>query len=300
LAGSAHTTVEKAPAPANAGTTASSKYSTQEVHDILARAVDRQAQKPSNRLAFDDLLEAAREVGVEENVLREASREIRKRAEPAPVAPSSPDDEFAIWQRRRKRKFTRHLGVYLIVNIAFAILAMATGKAQMLSVALFWGIGLGIHFLNTLFTSREDFADDQKRQARKDALRQQWVDRHMRRRQRRDETLERVIDEGASLLLTTGSKIRQRIEGVKAKAGAPQSSGTTARTDQPSPSPSAPKDKAGQARLRVDSGTQPLQDAADERRVSAEAEAEARALVAEAEAEARALVDQSRSGQPKG
>ena len=234
------------PLPEGLSTTDKRRYSTQEVRDILARAVERQEQEPDTRLRFDDLLAAAREVGVEDDVLREASREIRQRVEPpskatglaaaAPAAkvPTGPvaaagvpaseaaDDEIAFqaWRRRKRRGFLRHLGVYIFVNGALLLMGLLTGHPQMAAGGIFWAIGLGIHGMNALFAGRDDWEDRRQHLTRRQRREHERLERHRERRQRRQEAVDRAIEEGASLLLAAGTKIRERIEGAAAKATA--------------------------------------------------------------------------------
>src|SRR6185312_8503148 len=92
------------------------RYSTEEVQEILARAVERQeaqrgdslqaGSQASPRLAFDDLVAAAREVGVDPEVLRAASRELREKQQ----AQQGLGTELDAWRRRKKNRFYRHLG----------------------------------------------------------------------------------------------------------------------------------------------------------------------------------------------
>jgi eukaryotic-like serine/threonine-protein kinase len=264
------------PLPDGLSTTDKRRYSTQEVRDILARAVERQEQEPDTRLRFDDLLAAAREVGVEDDVLREASREIRQRAEPqgsrlapaagAAAAPSAKvpavaldaagmpaseaaDDEaaFQAWRRRKRRGFLRHLGVYIFVNGALLLMGLLTGHPQMAVGGIFWAIGLGIHGMNALFASRDDWEDRRQHLSRRERREQERLARHRERRQRRQEAVDRAIEEGASLLLAAGTKIRERIEGAASKATSAAKT-ATAKADAAAKNATAKVEAAATAR----------------------------------------------------
>ena len=186
-----------ASAPSAPSATQLQRYSTEDVRDILSRAIEQQESKRADaRLGFDDLLAAAREVGVDPETLREASRELRARGKaPAPSA------EFEQWRRRKRRKFFNHLGTYLVVNLAFVILAITNLDGGFLYPGLWWGIGLGIHGLRTWMANEDDFREERDKQDAKE-----------RKEHRRKQVVSRVIDEGASILLSTGASIRQRIE----------------------------------------------------------------------------------------
>ncbi len=83
----------ESPAPDSPpGATAAQRFSTEEVREVLAKAVERQAEKEgSTKLGFDDLLAIAAEVGVDPESLREASRALR-----APRGSRTPKDEQGI------------------------------------------------------------------------------------------------------------------------------------------------------------------------------------------------------------
>ena len=165
---------ERAPAPGSA--TEAQRYSTQEVREVLAKAVEQQGSgRGDTRLGFADLLAIAREVGVDEETLREASRALRTRDEAPKAAPDAPDapdaldarsaaDESARWIRRRRSAFYRHFGVWAIVNMALVMLGIIVPAPlwPFFIPALLWGIGLGIHGLVAFTSTRDDWADEKK------------------------------------------------------------------------------------------------------------------------------------------
>ena len=181
-------------------TTQLQRYSTEEVREILSRAIEQQEPKRADsRLGFDDLLAAAREVGVDSETLRQASRELRARDEVPPPSPGRA--EFEQWLRRKRRKFYSHLGSFLLVSLAFVIISISNGNADSLWFAMWWGIGVGMHGLRAFMANEDDFREEREKQDKKD-----------NKVRRRKEVVSRVIDEGAAMLLSTGASIRQRIE----------------------------------------------------------------------------------------
>lgn len=187
----------RVPAP---GATSLMRYSTAEVREILARAVEQQEHKRADaRLGFDDLLAAAREVGVDDQTLREASRELRERVEvelPVEVA------DYATWRRRKRRKFHRHFGVYLIVNTAFFVMGILTGGfIEAMQPALWWGIFVAIHALKAYTADEDDWREERAK-----------LERRLRKVKRRKEAVSKAIEEGAAALLSTGVAIRRRFE----------------------------------------------------------------------------------------
>jgi serine/threonine-protein kinase len=183
------------------------------VREILERAVEQQeAKRADARLGFDDLLAAAREVGVDPAVLREASRDLRARQHEQ----ESDGAAIAAWVRRKRRKFYYHLGMWAIFSIAFLI------GTHSFVVPFFWGIGVAMQGFGALMAGEDEWREEREK-----------ADRKNRRRQRRGQIAERVLDEGASALLTTGAALRRRVAGPR---GMGQSSGSHDRSPGGAPS----------------------------------------------------------------
>ncbi len=146
------------------GATEAQRFSTGEVRDVLAKAIDQQAERQrSTKLGFEDLLAVAAEVGIDPDSLREASRALRASKE-EPIATSG---DFVkkrdAWVRQRRLSLYRHAGVYGIVNAAILVLGLGllsfTPWWIWFLPALGWGIGLAIHALVALTASEEDFRE---------------------------------------------------------------------------------------------------------------------------------------------
>lgn len=189
------------------GATQLQRFSSGEVRQVLARAIEQQEERrPDTRLGFDDLVAAAREVGVSETVMRDVSRELRQAKETEPLAATETNTDYLVWRRRKRRSFVRHLGVYLAVNAVFLIFGLMSGKLfPFLQPALWWAIGLVIHGLRAFMVDEDDFRDAREKH-----------DRHERRRNQRRAAVDRVVQEGADVLLKTGQAIRKRIATTKA------------------------------------------------------------------------------------
>ncbi len=191
-------------APASpAGATQLQRYSTEEVRRILSRAVEQQEdERVDARLGFDDLVAAAREVGVDEATLREATREMRARGEVPPQR-----DDFEAWRRRKRRKFLRHLGVWAVVSCVMILFALVIGERDaligMVQVPLWWGIGIGIHGLSALMADEDGWREEMEKEARK-----------ARKQRRRREVVDGLVEQGASLLTSTGAAIQQRVQAM--------------------------------------------------------------------------------------
>jgi hypothetical protein len=181
------------------------RYTTDEVQEILARAVEQQeAKREGGRLGIDDLVAAAGEVGVDPDVLREASRAVRERQEERALQETS----FDGWVRRKKRSFFRHLGVWVIVNVAFFLTGIVEGEPTHFFVpGLLWAIGLGIQGMRAYTADADDWREEREKTAQK----QREEDHKARKKRKRAQTIDRAIDEGAAILQRTGALLRQRV-----------------------------------------------------------------------------------------
>ncbi len=177
------------------------RYSTEEVREILARAVERQeAQRGDSRLGFDNLVAAAREVGVDPDVLRAATRDLRLQQEAQQVTAAERD----AWLRKKKRAFYRQVGIWVIVNVAFIVLGLADKDKDawgfLLGPGVFWAIWLAWKGLRTFTADEDDWREEKEKQDRKE-----------RKKQKRSKAVERALDQGAAALLETGRLLGQRI-----------------------------------------------------------------------------------------
>ncbi len=146
------------------GATAAQRFSTGEVRDVLARAIDQQAERQGSiKLGFEDLLAVAAEVGIDPDSLREATRALRVSKQ----EPSATDVELVkkrdAWFRQQRLNLYRHAGIYAIINAAILVLGLVllsfTPWWIWVLPLLGWGIGLAIHALVTLTASEEDFRE---------------------------------------------------------------------------------------------------------------------------------------------
>jgi serine/threonine-protein kinase len=191
------------------GATAAQRYSTQEIRDVLTQAIERQASKrPSPKLGFDDLLAAAREVGVDEDVLREVSRDLRARGEEANVNSALAAQRDA-WIRQTRLEFYRHAGVYVIVLAALlgvGLLLFSQYLVYLGAIALLWGIGLGIHGLVALTANEDDWSEEHQGR--------QWWEEN--RRRKHEVALARAGGKPAALPEETGAAPGPRVETTRA------------------------------------------------------------------------------------
>ncbi len=146
------------------GATEAQRFSTGEVRDVLAKAIDQQAERQgSTKLGFEDLLAVAAEVGIDPDSLREASRALRASKEEPSATGGDFEKKRDAWMRQQRLMLYRHAGIYAIVNAAILVLGLVllsfTPWWIWFLPLLGWGIGLAIHALVTLTASEEDFRE---------------------------------------------------------------------------------------------------------------------------------------------
>jgi serine/threonine-protein kinase len=165
-----------APAPSP---TEALRFDSTDAREVLAQAVEL-AERPraDGKLGYEDLVAAAGEVGASKDAVRAAAHDLRARRE-VPVV----TEEQSSWIRRKRRRFFRHAGIYLVVNMALFLFFLLVGtQIPTFSVALAWGIGLAIHGLRALTANVDDWQDEQEKRQRHEERRErkrkwaeQWV-----------------------------------------------------------------------------------------------------------------------------
>ena len=176
------------------GATEAQSFSTDEVREVLSRAIDAQARSGTTKLRFEDLLAVAAEVGVDPESLREASRALRASKDPERALEKAPEAPVGVdvarrdsWLRQQRMLFFRHAGVYAIVNAALWVLGLVILPSMLPPTAwpsmhwwvwflpaLAWGVGLAIHGLVAMTYGEEDWREHQ------DGMR--WWNEHQQRR----------------------------------------------------------------------------------------------------------------------
>jgi hypothetical protein len=190
-------------------------YSDDEVEAIFRRALERQAAS-GDGLEHEDLVAAAREVGLDERQIARAVHEMeQERGE---------EDLRLTVKRRQRDAWLRHLITYLVIaGGALGIHLLGLTGAWAIWMALGWGAGLSLHtFSVARGPSEEAVAKERTKRnrrarreararARHEAARREAEERAMRAQRRGqksvvEDELERVIEEGVTLLLGAAAK----------------------------------------------------------------------------------------------
>jgi serine/threonine protein kinase len=190
------------------GATEAQRFSTGEVRDVLAKAIDQQAEREgSTPLGFEDLLAVASEVGIDPESLREASRALRASKQEPSVTGGGFLKKRDAWIRQKRLALYRHAGVYAIVNAAILILGLVllsfTPWWIWFLPALGWGIGVAIHALVALTANEEDFREhDAAMKWWHESQRRQHDERMVRRGRHEALRIEAPAEQGAGFELS--------------------------------------------------------------------------------------------------
>lgn len=212
-------------------------YTDEELELILRRALERQAST-SDHFGHDDLVAAAREVGLDEDAVERAIAEVSHERSFEEIRESI--------RSRRRGKWRHHFISYAaVVTGLLGLYALGLAGMWVFWVVFGWGIGMAIDTYSKLRAPTDDEVHRERkrlnrkerrkqaaeaRRAAKRRRREAWAERtaevrreakrahrqiwaahkagHAAHRRRRDtsEQLERVLDEGLNLLLEVAAK----------------------------------------------------------------------------------------------
>jgi len=222
----------------------SKTYTRQQADEILRRAL---AVQPADGISHDDLVAAAREVGVPGEAIEAAAQQL---GEDQRVS-----ERAALIRRRRRTAFLRHLLIYLVVNAGIFFVDRADGGAYWFQYPLIiWGVILAAVGIAQLAPDQRSLARRAERELERERRREQ---RRMRAAARRDGTaaardgakeFEAAVQEGVSSLLSAAARtIRGLSEGERYRVG---DDGKRPRSSQPREEQEAEPAAAGPAAAR--------------------------------------------------
>ena len=197
---------------------ANAPYSREEVEAILDRAL---RARDLEGLSHEELVEAAREIGIDPSQIDEAALEVRE-------ADAVVALEQSLLQQQR-RDFGRHLLTYLVVNaFLFAMNTISGGTLWVWWVILGWGLGVALQGVKALFPDRAALNRKARRHLEREARRRQKEERKRRGRQAAA-GFESAVEAGVTALVDAiGRNIRESLDESR---GAPRG-GTVGRGQQ--------------------------------------------------------------------
>jgi 2TM domain-containing protein len=225
----------------------SRRYTQEEVEEILRRALARQeaAKGEAEQTSHEDLVAAAREVGIDAVDLDAAAAELAEEkaraARPAKATALAPRPGPS-----PLRRFLGRVATFAIVNGLLLGIDAATGPGWWVQwVALFWGIGLLFQARRIFFPTEEDAQREARHEARRAERKAHKQAREVERRihaQERRERRERhrrmarefeeVVEAGVHALLGQIAKAqhggRARVEPPKVRVEVDEEQGVEA------------------------------------------------------------------------
>ena len=151
-----------------------SRYSPEQVRAILEKALSRGAGHDPTGVTYDELLETARELDIDEKILEEAISDYEETY--------LLEDARTRWKQRRKGKFFEHFRAYLIVNAVLAAIDFVTSGGTWFFWPLFgWGIGLAFDAAEAFYPKDRDvergaqrLLQKEQKERRKQERKDQW------------------------------------------------------------------------------------------------------------------------------
>jgi hypothetical protein len=138
------------------------RYTPEQVNAILRRAIDRQGAGATSSVTHEDLLETARELGIDAAQVEAALTEHETQG--------SMDDARIRWRAQRKKKFFEHLRTYLIINsMLFLMDYFLTGGVWFFWCLFGWGIGILFDASDTFFPKDKDIERGARRLLEREA-----------------------------------------------------------------------------------------------------------------------------------
>lgn len=160
------------------------RYSREEVDAILGRAIERENR--GGDLTHDDLVAAAREIGIPTEAIETAVSEV--------LAERVQRDELVTLRKEQWRGFLGHLVPYLFVNgLLVTINVLTTHFPWAIFPAFGWGIGLVSHFMAVLWPNPRRL--ERRLQRRRDRERRHAIKQQIRTK------LEVDVGQGISAVL---------------------------------------------------------------------------------------------------
>jgi len=137
-------------------------YTRAEADEILRRALSEQS---ADGIAHDDLLAAAREVGIPEASIEAAAAQLGEYR--------LVQDRVELIRRRKRRAFFRHLVVYVLVNAGIFFVDQSDGGAWFFQYPLIvWGIILVLFGMTQLAPDKESLARKAERELERERRRE--------------------------------------------------------------------------------------------------------------------------------
>lgn len=180
-------------------------YTRQEVDEILRRALsEKSSEKSLEGISHDDLLAAAREVGIPSSAIEAAAAELGDNQRVA--------ERAALIRRRQRAAFLRHLLLFLVINAGIFFVDQSDGGALWFQYPLvIWGVILAAFGIVQLAPDRQRLERRAERELEKEQRRIHKRRRLAARAAGAPNTsaareFESAVQEGVSTLLSSAAR----------------------------------------------------------------------------------------------
>lgn len=196
-------------------------YSRAEADEILRRALAEQAE---GGIPHDDLVAAAREVGIPESAIEAAAERLGDHVEL--------DRRVALLRRRKLRAFTRHLITFVIINLGIFGLDWLDGGTWFFQFPLIvWTVVLLLFAVMQLSPNPEALVKRAERELEKERRRERARQRRTLPKEERrriagenakklEAEFEAVVEQGVSALLSAAARALHGLGGPRVRVDA--------------------------------------------------------------------------------
>jgi len=246
------------------------RYTDEQAKEILRRAIERDAALQDG-LSEGELIEAARELGIDPEHVERAAVEVREQ--------TAVEARRRERRRRERQRFAGSLATYAVVNAFLALLDFMTGPGWWVQWPLLvWGLFLALNALKVFSAKEQEKRDDRaerkyKKQMEKERQRRARLEAR-RARSHAESEFEQAVERGVAALLGT---LAQSLDEI-VPGGKPRREGEFARyvkdrkrADVWTPPPPREAPASGpRARVDVpaDQRGEPEEEPAEERRAT--------------------------------
>jgi hypothetical protein len=175
----------------------SRRYTNEQANAILQRALERQGKSGAGTLTHEDLMETARELGIDPSQIEAAMMEQERDGEI--------DAAKVAWRAQRKRKFFEHLRSYLIVNAFLFLLNAMTGESMWFIWPLLgWGIGIAFDAAEAFFPKDRSIERGARRLLEREK-RLRRIDREVKQKMKPSKSVT-IDSKGGRIIIEKGDK----------------------------------------------------------------------------------------------
>jgi hypothetical protein len=192
-------------------------YTRAEADEILRRAL---AEEAEGGISHEDLVAAAREVGIPESAIEAAAERLGDHVEI--------ERRVSLLRARKRRAWSRHLISFVIINLGIVAVDWLDGGGWFFQFPLVvWGVVLMLFGVMQLSPNPEALAKRAERELEKEQRRARWQQRRLPKGERQPwatsksaKEFEAAVEQGVSALLSAAARAIQGVAGPRVRVDA--------------------------------------------------------------------------------